>query len=1076
MLLELNSLTLLKAIEKPKGSITRTQAKGVHKDLPPGGVWRTIHGHHVYIKNGKVLAGSIPGVTKPRKATKAHIKDYQEHIDKEGAKDDSKKTKKATAPAKKPTAKPKTAPAKSKISKEGKAVKQVKQDTKEPTVKKAPAKKAPAKKAKEEPVKQVKQAPKKTPAKKTTEAPKKTAPAKKAPAKKAPAKQATEAPKKTAPAKKEPAKKAPEKAPEAPVSSKIVSASNAKKMMARQVPPRHRDALLNTLKHDEKLFTFSSHANGDDIHGKTRSKGVVGKMYKEHEVQQAIEAYKKSPGMGIQFDAEETQRRLDEAARVKEQIDREIAESRAKEAEDARLKKEGEDMINDLAQWASEAVGDEKQETPSEPATAPEPPKPAPKPKKLDQALKEHAKKIVETVMKDEGEYDFDEHVTMNGAHDEFEQALKDVKNAPDFYDKARKALIEQKEISKYDDFDPDDPDTQDKLHMYADDVIHDAIDTWRGKEKELLPKQEEPASEPEKPASEPQKPAQPSKEHLRLKKKMDNMRTKNIERIAKQTQNGSEMFHEAELDLPARDELRALQKIVQGESLREKNAKLHKILNGGILEEEAAPAPAPKEKKPTEGVGITKKAGMTNKDLYPSLHKVIMDSKSYMEFHSKLKQSADALSDSKSLQKRGKGTINKKLNDLYNEFKGFTPEQHEANEKEQARIANIKHMEAGRKRAESTIPKLSRSTVELPPRKRLSEFGDDMEAWEKHRDARRAAKDAQAAEMEDYTNKLLERESPFRKAEDAHSYLRAMGVQHPGFEGVDPRIMGDVLNGVTRVLSKYPKLKINFLGTSDNYEKHLEKNGGKGAYTNSTTKDMVGDNTGEYVGDRSVTFNTRMFGNYKNLASEFMENVQTGHTVQGSGTPENLIIHELGHIMQYGSGYDGYDAMAHDITESPSTKMRDDFDKLRQKYHAEIPNHVSGYATTNDDEFFAEAFTNHITGHNADTPLMKEFGALMDKHFSYLKEDGSGTPPQVESPVIPNLQNSARQAKDHREWHQHIVNHADAKTRTAYNNKLNTVEGVERGDGEGRVKKLYEEMRLQKSIKLRNLSLIIRL
>jgi hypothetical protein len=86
-------------------AITRTQAKGVHKDLPDGGVWRTINGHHIYIKDGKVLAGAIPGVTGAKKATKAHLKEHQEHVDKE-AKGKGTKTDAKPKSAKKVTTKP----------------------------------------------------------------------------------------------------------------------------------------------------------------------------------------------------------------------------------------------------------------------------------------------------------------------------------------------------------------------------------------------------------------------------------------------------------------------------------------------------------------------------------------------------------------------------------------------------------------------------------------------------------------------------------------------------------------------------------------------------------------------------------------------------------------------------------------------------------------------------------------------------------------------------------------------------------------------------------------------------------
>lgn len=86
-------IDLSKALEKPKGKITRKEAKAIHKNLPEGGVWRTIRGHHVYIVNNKVVAGSLPKVRGQgaKKATKAHLKELQEHIDKENKAKRSKK-------------------------------------------------------------------------------------------------------------------------------------------------------------------------------------------------------------------------------------------------------------------------------------------------------------------------------------------------------------------------------------------------------------------------------------------------------------------------------------------------------------------------------------------------------------------------------------------------------------------------------------------------------------------------------------------------------------------------------------------------------------------------------------------------------------------------------------------------------------------------------------------------------------------------------------------------------------------------------------------------------------------------
>lgn len=118
MLIDLNNYELLeKAVQKTEGKISRTEAKAAHakKPLPEGGVWRTIRGHHIYIKDGKVLAGSLPKAsgTGAKKATKAHLQKYQEHIDKEAEKavpEEKPKTKKPTTkekPKKKATPKKK---------------------------------------------------------------------------------------------------------------------------------------------------------------------------------------------------------------------------------------------------------------------------------------------------------------------------------------------------------------------------------------------------------------------------------------------------------------------------------------------------------------------------------------------------------------------------------------------------------------------------------------------------------------------------------------------------------------------------------------------------------------------------------------------------------------------------------------------------------------------------------------------------------------------------------------------------------------------------------------------------------
>jgi hypothetical protein len=138
MLIDTNSLEF---IEK---SLTRAEAKKVHKDLPEGGQWRTMNGHHVYIVNGKIVAGAVSGVTKAKKMTKATMAEHQAKLDAKGKKTNAKKPSKPTAKATKP-AKPKSgASAKGQGSKKATAGKTA------PAAKKSPVKPSKKEKAQKE--------------------------------------------------------------------------------------------------------------------------------------------------------------------------------------------------------------------------------------------------------------------------------------------------------------------------------------------------------------------------------------------------------------------------------------------------------------------------------------------------------------------------------------------------------------------------------------------------------------------------------------------------------------------------------------------------------------------------------------------------------------------------------------------------------------------------------------------------------------------------------------------------------------------------------------------------------------
>jgi hypothetical protein len=88
---------------------------------------------------------------------------------------------------------------------------------------------------------------------------------------------------------------------DAMINNEVISHTEAKKLMTKQVKPAHRELLLNTLTHTEKEFSFSSFDNDSDLFGKKRTKRIVGKMYNKHDVLIAIEEYKANNNLKEQF-------------------------------------------------------------------------------------------------------------------------------------------------------------------------------------------------------------------------------------------------------------------------------------------------------------------------------------------------------------------------------------------------------------------------------------------------------------------------------------------------------------------------------------------------------------------------------------------------------------------------------------------------------------------------------------------------------------------------------------------------------------------------------------------------------
>ena len=134
---------------------------------------------------------------------------------------------------------------------------------------------------------------------------------------------------------------------DAMINNEVISHTEAKKLMTKQVKPAHRDLLLDTLKHTNKEFSFSSFANDDDIHGMTKTKKVTGKMYNKSDLLLAIEEYKADNTLINQFN---------ELIKQQEENEKDLQEQQEKAAIEEALKGVIENRANEILEQNNKEV------------------------------------------------------------------------------------------------------------------------------------------------------------------------------------------------------------------------------------------------------------------------------------------------------------------------------------------------------------------------------------------------------------------------------------------------------------------------------------------------------------------------------------------------------------------------------------------------------------------------------------------------------------------------------------------------------------------------------------------------
>ena len=117
----------------------------------------------------------------------------------------------------------------------------------------------------------------------------------------------------------------------------------------------------------------------------------------------------------------------------------------------------------------------------------------------------------------------------------------------------------------------------------------------------------------------------------------------------------------------------------------------------------------------------------------------------------------------------------------------------------------------------------------------------------------------------------------------------------------------------------------------------------------------------------------------YEKLLAERFDAVTSGYLVRGDGTANALIDHEFGHNLKSAIEHQltEYDPRYIGVSTRESTERRIAFNDDIKKSLLGLPG-ISEYATTNEEELFAEAFSAWYGGE--DTEFTRAFGDLLKR------------------------------------------------------------------------------------------------
>lgn len=213
-----------------------------------------------------------------------------------------------------------------------------------------------------------------------------------------------------------------------------------------------------------------------------------------------------------------------------------------------------------------------------------------------------------------------------------------------------------------------------------------------------------------------------------------------------------------------------------------------------------------------------------------------------------------------------------------------------------------------------------------------------------------------------------------------------------------------DMTRAADDVLTKYPDLKLEILRTVDEStfsNQPLYKNpyATAGSYFNGT----------EY--ENGVNVNRNWLTNIASLHDSWQAGLDTGFHYHGEDDNPiyNIVIHEMGHVMQRNAENVGVHINDHDVNRALSTYFITQVDEKPdtpgkiERYRDWLHDNLSGYSThqgstaINGREALAEAFADvEVNGENAHETSVVLHGLLVDAYTRSLEGDAGGLAPAV--------------------------------------------------------------------------------